>query len=92
MWVDSNEAAAYWKFDGARHLVDNLKEKAYNPLKPIILSFDFNVIPFMSSLAFQIDYENKKVYVLEEILGTPENKDNNTPKLAQKVRNKYLNE
>lgn len=52
MWVDSNEAAAYWKFDGARHLVNNLKEKAYNTLKPIILSFDFNVIPFMSSLAF----------------------------------------
>lgn len=92
MWVDSNDAAAYWKFDGARHLVDNLKEKAYNPLKPIILSFDFNVIPFMSCLAFQIDYENKKIYVLEEILGTPEYKDNNTPKLAQKVRNKYLNE
>lgn len=92
MWVDSNEAAAYWKFDGAKHLVDNLKEKVYNPLKPIILSFDFNVIPFMSCLSLQIDYDNKKVYVLEEILGRPENKDNNTPKLAQKVRTKYLNE
>lgn len=92
MWVDSNEAAAYYKFDGSKHLVDNLKEKVYNPLKPIILSFDFNVIPFMSCLAFQIDYDNKKIYVLEEILGRPEEKDNNTPKLAQKVRNKYLNE
>lgn len=92
MWVDSNEAAAYWKFDGAKHLVDNLKEKVYNPLKPIILSFDFNVIPFMSCLSLQIDYDNKKVYVLEEILGRPESKDNNTPKLAQKVRTKYLNE
>lgn len=63
MWVDSNEAAAYYKFDGSKHLVDNLKEKVYNPLKPIILSFDFNVIPFMSCLAFQIDYDNKKIYV-----------------------------
>lgn len=91
-WVEGNDAAAYHRFNGSKHLVDNLKEKVYNPLKPIVLCFDFNVIPFMSCLAFQIDYDKKKVYVLEEILGTPENKDNNTPKLAQKVRNKYLNE
>lgn len=90
--VESNESAAYWNFGGHKHLVDNLKEKVYNPMNPIILSFDFNVVPFMSCLAFQIDYENKEIYVLDEILGTPEGKDNNTPKLAEKIRNKYLNE
>ena len=91
-YVDGNESAAYWNFDGSKHLVDNLKEKAYDPLKPIILSFDFNVAPFMSCLAFQVDYNLRKVYVLEEILGKPEDKENNTPRLAQKIRTKYLNE
>lgn len=91
-YVDSNDAAAYCQFDGSKHLVDGLKEKVYDPLKPVILSFDFNVAPFMSSLSFQIDYDNKKVYVLEEILGKPEDKENNTPRLAQKIKRKYLNE
>ena len=91
-FVDSNESAAYWGFSGERHLVDNLKEKVYDPTKPIILSFDFNVAPFMSCLAFQIDYDKKNVYVLEEILGQPDKKENNTPALAKKVRKKYLNE
>lgn len=91
-YVDGNDAAAYQQFDGARHLVDNLKEKVYDPLRPIVLSFDFNVAPFMSSLAIQVDYERKYVYVLEEILGKPETKDNNTPKLALKIKDKYLNE
>lgn len=46
----------------------------------------------MSTLSLQIDYDKKKIYVLEEILGKPENKDNNTPKLSQKVKDKYLTE
>ena len=91
-FIDTNEAAAYWQFNGDKHLVTELREKAYDPLKPIILSFDFNVMPYMSCLAFQIDYNRKKVYVLEEILGKPEDKENNTPKFAQKIRSKYLNE
>lgn len=91
-FVDSNNAAAYWNFDGSIHLLDKLREKVYDPLKPIILSFDFNVMPFMSCLAFQIDYENKKIYVLEEILGKPEKKENNTPRFAKMIANKYLNE
>lgn len=89
-WVDSNEAAAYWKFDGSTHLVDSLKSKAYDPLKPLILSFDFNVVPYMSCLVCQIDYDKKIVYILEEILGRPEDKENNTPQFAMKIRNKYL--
>ena len=91
-FVDTNEAAAYWNFDGARHLVTNLREKVYNPLKPIISSWDFNVQPYMSTLSLQIDYEHKKVYVLDEILGKPEEKENNTPKLSRKIANKYLTE
>lgn len=89
-FVESNEAAAYWNFDGNKHLVTGLKEKAYNPLKPIILSWDFNVIPHMSVLAFQLDYENKKIYILEELLGKPKSKNNNTPQLARDIANKYL--
>lgn len=91
-FVDTNIMAAYSSFDGDKHLVSNLKEKVYNPLKPIINSWDFNVSPFMSTLSLQIDYDAKKVYVLDEILGKPENKENNTPKLSQKVRDKYLTE
>lgn len=67
-------------------------EKVYDPLKPLVISWDFNVAPFMSSLAIQVDYENKKLYVLEEILGKPDAKENNTPKLAQKLSQKYLTE
>ncbi len=91
-FIDTNEAAAYWQFDGSKHLVSELKESVYDPLKPIILSFDFNVMPYMSCLAFQIDYDRKKIYVLEEILGKPEDKENNTPRFADKIKCKYLNE
>lgn len=89
-YVDSNDAAAYWNFKGDVHLVDSLKEKVYDPLKPIVISLDFNVAPFMSALAFQVDYENKKLYILEEFTGKPEDKENNTPKFAQKISNYYL--
>lgn len=89
-YVDSNDAAAYWNFKGDVHLVDSLKEKVYDPLKPIVISLDFNVAPFMSALAFQVDYENKKLYILEEFTGKPEDKENNTPKFAQKISSYYL--
>lgn len=91
-WVGTNEAAAYWNFKGEVHLVDNLREKVYNPLNPLVLSFDFNVVPYMSCLVLQFDYTNKRVYVLEEILGKPEDKENNTPAFARKISQKYLNE
>lgn len=89
-FVDTNDAAAYWNFKGDIHLVDDLREKVYDPLKPIIISWDFNVAPYMSALAVQIDYDNKKLYVLEEFVGRPENKENNTPKMADKVSSHYL--
>lgn len=89
-YVDTNEMAAYWNFDGAKHLVEGLREKVYNPMNPIISGWDFNVAPYMSELEFQIDFENKKIYILEETLGKPEDKENNTPQLARKVREKLL--
>lgn len=91
-FVDANVMAAYSSFNGEKHLVSNLKEKVYDPLKPIVNSWDFNVSPFMGTLSLQIDYDKRKIYVLDEILGKPENKENNTPALAQKIKNKYLNE
>ncbi|MDR1121213.1 MAG: phage terminase large subunit [Dysgonamonadaceae bacterium] len=91
-FVDINEMAAYWEFSGEKHLVPGLREKVYNPLKPIVISWDFNVFPFMGTLSMQFDFENKKAYILEEILGKPEAKENNTPKLAKKISKKYLTE
>lgn len=90
-FVESNKMAAYWNFDGNKHLVTNLREKVYNPMKPIISGWDFNVAPYMSEMDFQIDYEKKEIYLLQENLGKPEDKENNTPKLAQKVKNIHLN-
>ena len=89
-FVDTNVMAAYWNFDGDKHLVNGLKEKVYNPLKPIISGWDFNVAPYMSELDIQIDYEKKEIYVLQENLGRPEEKTNNTPALAEKIKNQYI--
>lgn len=89
-YVDVNEMAAYWNFDGAKHLVDGLREKVYNPMNPLISGWDFNVAPYMSELEFQFDFTNKKIYILEENIGKPEEKENNTPKLAIKIREKHL--
>lgn len=91
-FVDVNESAAYWDFRGDKHLVDNLRETVYDPFRPLIISWDFNVAPFMSALAIQVDYDKKILYVLEEILGRPEDKENNTPRLADKISRKYLEE
>ncbi|NDV80872.1 phage terminase large subunit [Bacteroides sp. 51] len=87
-FVEANDMAIYNKFDGSKHLITDLKEKVYNPSKPLITVWDFNVAPQMSVLTAQIDYDSKKVYVLEEILGKPENKENNTPALSRKIKNK----
>ncbi|NDW10960.1 phage terminase large subunit [Dysgonomonas sp. 520] len=87
-FVEINNMAIYNKFDGAKHLVTGLKEQRFDPSKPIITAWDFNVAPQMSILTAQIDYDNKKIYVLEEVLGKPENKENNTPALSRKMKNK----
>ena len=35
-FVEANDMAVYHNFDGSRHLITNLKEKVYDPTKPII--------------------------------------------------------
>lgn len=78
-FVESNKMAAYWNFDGDKHLKQGLFESRYDPLKPLILSFDFNVNPYMTCLPIQIDYEQKKVYIFPEFIGRAKDKLNNTP-------------
>ena len=59
-FVDSNIMAAYWNFDGQTHLIEKLSEKVYDPMKPIISGWDFNVAPYMSELEFQFNYDKKE--------------------------------
>ena len=91
-FIEANDMAIYRLFDGNKHLVTGLKEKVYDPSKPLITVWDFNVVPHMSTLLAQIDYDNKKVYILEEILGKAEDKENNTPGLARKIQKKLYRE
>jgi len=91
-FVEANDMAVYHNFDGSRHLITNLKEKVYDPTKPIITIWDFNVAPRMSTLLAQINYDKKEIYVIEEILGLPEKKENNTPALARKIQQKLYRE
>ena len=90
LFVTSNKMAAYWNFDGDSILVQNLKETRYNPLKPLILSFDFNVNPYMTCLPMQFDYENKIVYVFPEFIGYPKDKLNNTPAFTRWISAKLV--
>lgn len=64
-------------------MIHNLKEQSYDPLKPLILSFDFNVNPYMSCLPIQIDYEEKVMRVFPEFVGYPKDKKNNTPSFTK---------
>lgn len=89
-FVESNSMAAYWNFDGDKHLKQGLFESRYDPLLPLILSFDFNVNPYMTCLPMQFDYENKKVYVLSEFIGRAKDKLNNTPAFTRWVANELL--
>lgn len=91
-FVEANDMAIYGKFDGAKHLITGLKERVYDPTKPLIAVWDFNVAPQMSLLLAQIDYDNKKVYILEEMLGKPKDKENNTPALARRLQQKLYRE
>lgn len=87
-YVEANAMAIYNRFDGSKHLITNLKEQVYDPAKPLVTVWDFNVAPQMSVIIAQLDYDNKKVYILDEVLGKPEDKENNTPALSRKLRNK----
>ena len=87
-FVESNAMCIYNKFNGERHLISGLREKVYDPSKPLITVWDFNVAPQMSLIIAQVDYETKRVHILEELLGKPEDKENNTPALARKLKGK----
>ena len=63
-FVDANEMCCYKSFSGDIHLVNGLKETVYDPMKPLILGFDFNVFPYMSCLLVQIDYDSKNISFL----------------------------
>lgn len=89
-FVEANDMAIYNRFDGAVHLVTGLKERVYDPTRPLITVWDFNVAPHMSVLLAQIDYDMRKVYILEEVLGTAAAKENNTPALARRMKKKLL--
>lgn len=91
-FVEANAMTLYKSFSGDKHLVTNLKESVYDPMKPLILGFDFNVFPHMTCEVVQIDWENKNVYFLEELLGKPDKKLNNTPKFAQYIKEHLLNQ
>lgn len=90
LFTTSNKMAAYWNFDGDKHLVHNLREQVYDPMKPIILSFDFNVNPYMSCLPMQIDFENKKVYIYPDYIGYPKDKRNNTPTFTKWIASQLV--
>ena len=82
-FTESNKMAAYWNFDGDKHLKQNLFESRYDPLKPLILSFDFNVNPYMTCLPIQIDFEEKIVRIFPEFIGRAKDKLNNTPSFSR---------
>lgn len=84
-YLPSPDNTVYNQFDGDTHLVTNLMAKKYNPLKPIIFTWDFNVIPYMSVSMFQIDFEKKEILLLKEFLGTPKDKTNSTPSMARTI-------
>ena len=92
LFVASNKMAAYWNFDGDRHIIQNLKEKFYDPTRPIILSFDFNVNPYISCLPIQFDYENKIMYIFPEYIGYPKDKRNNTPAFTRWIASQLTQE
>lgn len=85
LFTTSNKMAAYWNFDGDNTLVQNLFEKSYDPMRPLILSFDFNVNPYMTCLPIQFDYGNKVAFVFPEYIGYPKDKRNNTPAFTRFV-------
>ena len=89
-FVESNKMAAYWNFDGDKHLKQGVFESRYDPLKPLILSMDFNVNPYMTCLPMQIDYDNKKVYIFPEFIGRSKDKLNNTPAFTRYIAKKLV--
>lgn len=87
---DDNTIAAYWNYDTETHRLMNLWQRFYDPTKPLILAIDFNVLPYMTCEVSQIDFTNKKVYFLKELIGEPKDKNNNTPAFARWMAQQIL--
>lgn len=69
----SREGLWYKKFNHATNIVKADKAK-FNPEKPIHLSIDFNYVPYMSAIIFQMDLESNRFYAIDEIkAATPHN-------------------
>lgn len=85
-YTEANPMALYSGFTGDVNLVDGLCESIYDPMKPLILGFDFNVFPYMTCEVCQIDYDMKNVYFIKEFLGSPKDKLNNTPAFSKYVK------
>lgn len=88
-FLASSDNVIYNQFNGEKHIITNLKKKKYNPLLPLIFIYDFNVIPQMSVLVAQVNYDEKNVYIIDEISGTPKEKTNSTPAVSRVVA-KYI--
>ena len=67
-----------------KHLIERLREKVYDPMKPIISGWDFNVAPYMSEMELQINYEKKEIYLLEENLGKTREQRKQYPQIISK--------
>ena len=91
-YTETNKMSAYWNFDGEKMIISGLFEKNYDPLRPLILSFDFNVSPYMTCLPIQIDYDKKELYVFPEFIGRPLDKLNNTPAFTRFIKKKLTEE
>lgn len=84
-FFETSDTIIYNGFDGDKNLVPDLMNKKYNPALPLIFVWDFNVIPQMSVLVCQVDYNAKEAYILDELAGTPKDKTNSTPAMSRMV-------
>ena len=87
LWSDplGNNNAAYYSFNSVTHVKTGLKDRVYDRLRPVIISCDFNVAPYMSAILCQVDYDSRVFYVLEEFVGKPSEKMNNTPAFSRMI-------
>lgn len=88
-YVSASDVVCYPGFDNVKHLRDNLWRDKYDPDRPLILSWDFNTYPYISTLAIQINYDKREIYFLKELLGYPKDKQANTPAHSRAI-NKFL--
>ena len=83
LWGIRNSSGLYYKlFNRGKNVYSNIK---YNPDLPIYVSFDFNVIPYMSATVWQIS--GLTASCIEELRTmTPQN---NTAGMAREIIRKY---